>query len=313
MTAYLRQAEDQALADAMNTLLADGQQQQVEQQTQPVEQQPQPEANQAGDDEVVRILQSNPKLLNAINEQVGQHAAVAEAARQQYAQAISQNATTALAACLSYFPEIQQCNTNEQLTAALHAISKTNPQRYNEIAQHLGRVRNLVGEAQRVHAERAQAVAQQQAQQVQAAHQAARQQFEMAAKDADAAYSEFSSQFSEEYNNETTKEALSMLKDYGMTAEQISWQWRNNSLFRSFPAQRLMHDAARYRMLGRGLEAKRVKAAPQVQRPGSPMERGSEEDHTMRKLNARLDSSSGRDQLRAAAELVAARRRNARR
>jgi hypothetical protein len=302
--------EDAAVADAIDQLRAQPveaqpQQQEVPQQEVPQQEVPQPEVNQAGDDEVVRLLQSNPRLLNAINQEVGQHAAQAEHARQSYAQAVTQNATAALAACLSYFPEIQQCNTNEQLTAALHAISKTNPQRYNEIAQHLGRVRNLVGEAQRVAAVQQQAQAQQQEAQWAAYQQQYAQAWTQGAKAADDQYAKFSQQYSAEQNAEITKEAMSMLRDYGMTDADIAYQWNNNPSFRSFPAQRMMHDAARWRMLGRGSESKRVKTAPQVQRPGSPAERVPDSDYRLDKLRAKLDASgSARD---AAAYLTARR------
>jgi hypothetical protein len=294
----LRQAEDQALADAMNTLLADGQQ---PQQAQPQAQEQPQAVEQQGDIDLAAEFQKSPKLLAAVQEAVGQYYGAAEQARQQYQAAMANNAAAAAYSLVQQYPELQGIRA-DQIPTAIQVLAKSNPQRAQEMVRHLEQVRGLVQQHQQA-----------QVQQAQAYQQAAQQNFERAASDADARYHEWSSQFTAEHNAETTREAMIYLKEeLGLSEKQIVEAWNTGAL-RSYEAQRLLHDAARYRMLGRGLEAKRVKAAPQVQRPGSPMERGSEEDYSMRKLNARLDSSSGRDQLRAAAELVATRRRNARR
>jgi hypothetical protein len=160
--------EAQQIADAIDHLRAGDQQTQqvpegpiaLDRQVQPelrlndvaAEQQQatQPEINQApsADDEVVKLLQSNPKLLEAINKEVGQHAAQAELARQAYAQAVTYNAQSALANLTAAVPELRGLNTQEQIFAAVNAIGHTNPARRQEILQYFDRVRSLTAEAQ---------------------------------------------------------------------------------------------------------------------------------------------------------------------
>jgi hypothetical protein len=61
-----------------------------------------------------------------------------------------------------------------------------------------------------------------------------------------------------------------------MSQDQINWQWNNNAMFRSFPAQKMMADAARYRIAQRGIQSKAHHPVPTVQRPGSPEAREPE-------------------------------------
>src|SRR5262249_51772291 len=93
-----------------------------------------------------------------------------------------------------------------------------------------------------------------------------------------------------------------------MTDAQILHEWNSNYLLRSSQGQRILMDAARYRMAQRGLRQKIDRTAPVVQRPGSPAEIAPPGDYEYAKLSEKLDRSTGREALKAAADLVTARR-----
>lgn len=65
-------------------------------------------------------------------------------------------------------------------------------------------------------------------------------------------------------------EAKKMLLDYGFTEEQVGNLWQS-SILRSAPLQRIMADAARFRIAQRTATKPAVKPVPPVQRPGTVM------------------------------------------
>lgn len=64
------------------------------------------------------------------------------------------------------------------------------------------------------------------------------------------------------------KEARNALIEYGLNEDQIGDLW-NNSILRSAPIQRMMADAARYRLAKSNAARPAVKSVPPVQRPGN--------------------------------------------
>jgi len=65
-------------------------------------------------------------------------------------------------------------------------------------------------------------------------------------------------------------EAKNALIDYGLTEDQISELW-NTSILRSSPLQRMMADAARYRLAKANAAKPAAKPVPPVQKPGNAM------------------------------------------
>jgi hypothetical protein len=101
-----------------------------------------------------------------------------------------------------------------------------------------------------------------------------------------------------------------MLHDYGLSEQEVAWQYYNNWAMRSLPAQKLMFDAARWRLSQRANKEKVARPpVPQVQKPGVSGERASASEYEFKSLNDKVNRTTGREQIRAAAELVAARRR----
>ena len=58
-----------------------------------------------------------------------------------------------------------------------------------------------------------------------------------------------------------------------ITEADLAYHWNNNPLFRSAASQRILYQAAKYEMSQKGIATKAVREVPQVQRPGSPLER----------------------------------------
>src|SRR5262249_26036644 len=116
---------------------------------------------------------------------------------------------------------------------------------------------------------------------------------------------EYSLHFTSEVNKEIEQETFAMLREYGMSDADIRHSWNSNPAFRSFPAQRVMADAARYRISQRSMQSKVSRPVPVVQRPGVATERTPEADITIQRLNTRLNTTGN---YRDAAALLNARR-----
>src|SRR5262249_9692084 len=144
------------------------------------------------------------------------------------------------------------------------------------------------------------------AQQYQARAQQAQREFQTFANSSDAEFDNYArSQVGDQHYSEIQQEVRAMLRDYGLTDEQISREYNSNASFRSFAGQRLMFDAARWRLANKGVASKVARSVPQVRKPGSPLDRGNERDYQLDRLSAKLDKTgSARD----AANLLIAQR-----
>jgi hypothetical protein len=290
---------DQQIANAIDQLRQDVQPPQQQPEAAPDVPTVQPEINQAAasdvDPDVQRAL-SNPKVLAAVQQHVQQHEASAKVAFDAAMQFIQDNGRLAMAAIFAE-PELQNL-TFDQLPLALAAIARENPQRAAELQVRISHLAAVADQGLKT-------------QQYQHAQQqyAATQQFQHAARQHDDAFDRWSvTQESPERVKEISSYARNMLKAAGLSEADIQAHWESNPLLRSAGGQQILFDAARFRMAQAGARDKVQKPVPTVQRPGSPLARGSDDDYSMQKLNAKLDRSTGREALRAAADLVTARR-----
>jgi hypothetical protein len=126
---------------------------------------------------------------------------------------------------------------------------------------------------------------------------AAQQQFQEYGRRSDDAFDAYArTQVSAEQMREIKQEASNMLRDYGASEQEIVWNWQNNAAFRSVAAQKMMFDAARWRLSQRSIKSKVFAPVPTVQAPSSPAARGSEQDYSMRQLEKRLsETGSAKD------------------
>ena len=138
----LQDAQDAELQKVIDQLRAGDQQQPVaEQQPQAQPEVPQPQAA-SGDDEVQRAL-SSPKVLAAIEAQVGQYQQAAQQAQQQYENAVLENTKMALAGLVSNFQELAGVPA-DGLATAIQMIHRTSPERGKAISNYLQNVSSLL-------------------------------------------------------------------------------------------------------------------------------------------------------------------------
>ena len=251
-----------------------------------------PNASSPPDDEVAQALR-NPKVLAALEQQVSQYQQQAEQARQQFEAGLIENTRMALAGLVSHFPELSGVPP-QGLAVAIQTIHKTAPDRGAAISRYLEGVSSLLANTAQVVERQRQEAAQTQQKQIRQYTAEYQRQFQAGAKDADANFDDWrrSENISDSQLESIRKESLAMLEDYGLTKEQIAREWSTSSLFRSFPSQRLMADAARYRLSVKGLRKAVARPVPPVQRPGSPSDRASEGDYELTALSQKLDKSA---------------------
>lgn len=257
-------------------------------------QQEQEAESQSADHDLSRVLQENPRLMEAIQQQrqadwAGANQTMAAAERW-----IQDSAMQATAGVFVAFPELQNISLQE-LPIALNMMQRQNPQRYAQVAQHINAIQGMVEQSNYVQRQQ---------------QQRAAQQFQTWAKANDEAWE---AEFAKEAPHRQAairQEALQMLRDRGLTDEQISWNWNNNHLLRSAAGQQVLADAAAWRLQQKAAQTMRpTHRVPKVQRPGSPVERAPEGDVDLRNLSNKLEQTgSARD----AAALLAARRSRSR-
>jgi hypothetical protein len=258
------------------------------------------------DKEIAKFLE-NPVVRERVEREfadVHQRAAAqVEHAKATYQQGLAQNAAAALAVLTTQFPEFAGLS-GAQLEGALRV---SNTQRADAFRQLAGQVSTVVGSFQ-------QRAAQEQAQQ-QAAYMARLDQFK-AAEDR-----KFDAATAHE-NPETLKTFRSnvfpMLEThYGIPQARMralaSGQQAMNSveLLHSSEFQRILLDALKWQSAQTAVRNAAVRPVPQVQRPGVSTDPSNIDDGEVSAARARFTREGGnvgRDGLRNAAALVAARR-----
>jgi hypothetical protein len=299
-------AADAELQQVVDQLRGDQQQQPVAPEQPAQAQSQEPPVQEDRNTKVQRMLQ-DPDFLAAAQEQIATQTAQAEQARAQYEAAVLQNANVTLANISARYPELRNAAL-DQWPVVLQTLQTSNPQRFQQISQELQGTRENLTQA-------AQVMASQQQQYQQRLNQAAtqmQQNFNRRAADADASFDEFakSEGISGAHLKEIRSEAMAMLRESGMTDQQIAEAWNSDYRFRSFPAQQTMMWAALYRMGRRGLAQKVApKVVPPVQRPGVSGQFADARDYSTQQLSARLSHDGT---LKSAADLLIARRQNRR-
>ena len=100
-------------------------------------------------------------------------------------------------------------------------------------------------------------------------------------------------------------EAVTMLKEYGLSEADLAREYYSNPLFRSAAGQQVIADAARYRLSQKGLSRHLANPVPHVVRPGSSAERVTRTEEALAEARAKLKPSMS---ARQAAEYLIARR-----
>ena len=258
-------------------------------QEQPQQQQPEPALE--GDN-----IWQDPRVIAGVTEYTNQVAGAFQQAEAKFAADLQANAAAATASIFAAVPELQGLQTTEQLQTALAVIERQNPERGQQIRAHIANISQLAAKSQEF-----------QQQQVQAQVQQYRQQFDHVAKQADDAYDKWISQQEPDAGRrqEIAATAHQMLRDSGLSDQDVAYHWQTSPILRSFAGQQILADAARYRMSRQGVKTKMQNPVPIVQRPGSPASIAPDADYQVGKLSAELDRVKS---AKAGAALLSARR-----
>jgi hypothetical protein len=191
----------------------------------------------------------NPKVRDALQAEV----AGAEAARQQYTQAATEAAELAASALYSGFPELRGLNA-QQIGGALQVIAAQNPPRYEHLRAQLAQTHQLY-------------TASVQAQAAQQQRTAA--QFQQFAAQNDAAMERFLKSEPPETVARVKQEIAAIAeRDYGVGRDELTALLRSQPVMRTAAFQRMMYDAAKYRLALKSAAERAPPAAPPVMRPG---------------------------------------------
>ncbi|MCK1595483.1 hypothetical protein [Bradyrhizobium sp. 164] len=215
----------------------------------------------------------HPQVRQAIEQELAQ----VDAAKQGYAQALTTAQQYAQASLMDTLPEL--ANVPQELwVEAIGVINQSDPQRVQRAMAILQRGAEVEA-------------AQAQLRQHQAAEQ--RQQFETYAKAEDARFEQMieKAQLSKTERETIGQEVLAYAGEMGVDAKTLVNLMQTNPIVRHSAFQRMMVDAARYRMV-KAAPAKAVaKPVLAVQKPGVAQPRGAAEARSIHALSAKLSSS----------------------
>jgi hypothetical protein len=207
----------------------------------------------------VQLALEDPEIRGAIEAQVAQ----SEQTRQHYVAALNGAMQVATATAYANFPELVGLN-GQQLQGALQAMRTSNPQRFNEVSQHIQRVQTIGAHMQQ--------------QQQQAAMQQA-QQFEHYGKQADDEFEQFEkSRPPSEVRAVRNRVIDFAIKELGVDEKTLRQLWETNPIIRSPQMQKMLYMATAY-SIARDSAAKRGPAPnlPKVFTPGVSYDHASGE------------------------------------
>ncbi|MGJ4960621.1 hypothetical protein [Bradyrhizobium sp. HKCCYLRH3061] len=217
-----------------------------------------------------KVLQ-HPQVLQAIEEKIGE----AEQARQSYQEGLASAVQIAQASFLSQFPEFAGMPAG-QVPAALERMSREDPARF-------GRIQAAVAMSDQLLAQQAEALRQH--------AEAAQRSFQSFAHDQDGRLEDMLKSEPRAIRQAVAAEIMASAKESGISASELNRLFQTEPLMRHATFQRMMYDAARYRLMMRAKDAAVTKAVPPVVRPGVSVSSGERGRTDLRALNARLTSS----------------------
>ncbi len=241
-------------------------------------------------DPLVQEALKHPQVRQAIEEQIGR----ADMARETYDKALDAVGGMLRDVVFAQFPELRS-DTAQQFEAALAQLSQRDPARY-------GQARALADRLSTVQA--AQLHQQQQRDAVQ------RQEFAEYAKLEDARFDTLVKGEKPETVQKVANEIIAYAAELGVPRSQFLELCATEPIMRNAAFQKMMYDAASYRLLQRARNEVAKKVVPPVQRPGVAVDaRAAQRESDVRTLNAKFASNPS---VRNAADVLAAQRRTSR-
>lgn len=234
----------------------------------------------------------DPEIRQAIESAI----APAEQARQQYLAGLTQAAEFATAGVLAKLQAKYPNITQEQIPAALQLLETQDPALRAELKADANRAVALLQQHQQVQG------------QLEHAKQAQHREY---AKSQDEAFDKSVANESPEVVRAAAREIIDFAESHGIPKETMAQIWESDPVVRSSVFQRLMFDAAKYRLAQKSATANPASRSsiPPVQRPGVAQPRSGYRDGEIAALRAELKNSTGMAAVRAAARLHSAQRR----
>ncbi len=238
-------------------------------------------------DPIVQEALKHPQVRQAIEEQVGK----ADAARQNYDRALGVVGGMLREVVFAQFPELTS-HTAQQFKSALARLSQRDPARY-------GQARAL--------ADRLSAVQTVQLLQQQQRDATQRQEFTEYAKAEDARFDTMVKGEKPEVVQKVANEIITYATELGVPREQFLQLCATEPVMRNAAFQKMMFDAASYRLLQQARNEIAKKVVPAVQRPGVAVDtRAALNETDIRSLNTRFANNPS---VKNAADVLAAQRR----
>jgi hypothetical protein len=264
-------------------------------------QQPEQPVQQPVDQDLSRILQENPRLMEAINQQRAIDMHQGQQAVAYAEQWVQDNAKQALAGVFVRHPELAALSDWRQLPVAMEILSKSNPQKAQEIVQEISGIQSLLQQSAQV-----------QQQQQQRAAQQYQYQWDRFKADEDAKFISRNPQMADPAAaSAITNKAINYLRGIGFSDQDLGavWEGRASLSARDHRMQQLILDAMSFREARAAVPNARVNKPVRVQQPGAGGQIASQGDVDLRSLSQNLAKNpTGTASIRAAAELLAARR-----
>jgi hypothetical protein len=225
-----------------------------------------------------------PHVKQAVDKLTGE----AETVKQTYSQAAEIAQDFARASFIEYFPEIAALPL-DQWEGALALMSQRQPDRFQKAVGTLQRVSQLQVARQQEDQQRAQ-----------------RQQAEFAkyAQAENARFETMTKGESKETMRSAEKEIPAMLAEYGANPGQFLEAISAQTTFPRAAAERIMLDAAKYRLMQKATKSVATKPLPPVQRPGvSSAVRNDSVSSRLSTLEKQFKDASGDKAIRIAAQM----------
>jgi hypothetical protein len=236
--------------------------------------------------ELEKALQ-HPQVRQAIEEKIAE----AEIARQNYRDGLTAATQVAQASFLAQFPEFSAMHP-DQLPAALEKLSREDPAKFARIQAAVVASEGLLAR---------------QAQEHQRQAETSRQHFQRFAAGEDARFDTMLKDEPASVRQAVAVEIMAIAKESGIQPTELNHLFHTEPVMRNATFQRMMYDAAKYRLMMKAKDAIAARPVPPVLRPGVAITAAERDRADLRSLNARLSSSGD---LKDAVALYQARRSN---
>jgi hypothetical protein len=241
-------------------------------------------------DPILREALKHPQVREAIEGEISK----ADAARQTYDGALNAVSGLLRDVVFAQFPELRSDNV-QQFENALSQLSQRDPSRYAQargLADRLAVLQSAQAMQQREH------------------EATERREFAEYAKAEDARFDALVKSEKPEVVQRAAQEIISYAEELGVPRQQFMQLCASEPIMRNAAFQKMMFDAASYRLMQRARNEVARKVVPPVQRPGVAVDaRAAMNEGDVRALNARF---SGNPSVKNAADVLAAQRRGTR-